>query len=177
MKPYAKAQTVKYTGLQDRRRKLTDDDRAEVLRIRQETGAGYRTIARQFGVSRSLVRLICDPEVAKRNRERMAAMWRKYREQRAPAENAKAVRDWRRRKYKMYMAGELSEKHTPPPPREKVQTTAVKAICPDGTRKSVRLPLAFVKAEGDGVHVGRLNRTERRDGKFYVTKNENSKEY
>ena len=111
MKPYEKAQKVKYIGPQDRRRKLTDEQRAEVLRIRQETGAGYRTIARQFGVSRSLVRLICDPEAAKRNQERMAATWRKYREQRAPVENAKAVRDWRRRKYKMYIANELTEKY------------------------------------------------------------------
>lgn len=66
MKPYRKAETLKFIGLQDRRRKLTDDQRAEILKIRQETGAGYRTIAKQFNVSRSLVRIICDPECAAR---------------------------------------------------------------------------------------------------------------
>jgi hypothetical protein len=78
MKPYRKAETLKFIGLQDRRRKLTDEQRAEILKIRQETGAGYRTIARQFGVSRSLVRLICDPVAAARVSARIAAHWREY---------------------------------------------------------------------------------------------------
>jgi DNA invertase Pin-like site-specific DNA recombinase len=78
MKPYAKAQTLKYIGLQDRRRKLKDEQRAEILKIRQETGAGYRTIAKQFNVSRSLVRIICDPAAAARVSARMAEHWREY---------------------------------------------------------------------------------------------------
>lgn len=169
MKPYAKAQTIKYIGLQDRRRKLTDEQRAEVLRIRQETGAGYRTIARQFGVSRRLVSFICDPEAAKRNRERIAATWRKYREQRAPAENAKAVRDWRRRKYKMYVANELTEKYVPPAPRVAVPNKLVYAKKPDGKRIAIRVPLSYANGEGPDIRLGRVWRIERRDGKFYVT--------
>ena len=110
MKPYAKAQKVPYVGLQDRRRKLTDAQRAEILKLHDERGLGCRTIAKMFGVSRSLVRIICIPEVAARVRERVAAHWRKYREQRGKSENARIMREFRGRKYKMYMAGELCEK-------------------------------------------------------------------
>lgn len=170
MKPYQKAQKVPYVGLQDRRRKLTDAQRAEILKLRQETGAGYRAIARRFGVSRSLVRFICDPEAAQRCRDRIAATWRVYRDRRGKEENARIQRDFKNRKYKMFMRGELSEKYTPPPPRSKIATRTIKAILPDGKKIDVRLPVSFIEGEGDGVHVGRVNRTERRDGKFYVTK-------
>lgn len=167
MKPYAKAQKVVYIGLQDRRRKLTDEQRAEVLRIRQETGAGYRTIARAFGVSRSLVRFICDPDAAERCRARSAANWRKYRELRGRAENAASMRKYRSRKYRLYMAGELVEKPTPTAPREKVKRASVVVILPDGTKKGARLPLSFVTAEGDGVHHGRKYITKRQGGFFF----------
>ena len=109
MKPYAKAQTVRYVGMQDRRKKLTDEQRAEIVRLHDEEGQGCRTIARQFGVSRSLVRIICIPEVAERVKKRIAATWREYRERRGKKENARIMRDFRNRKYKMYMNGELVE--------------------------------------------------------------------
>ena len=51
MKPYAKAMTIRYVGLQDRRRKLTDEQRAEIIRLHDEKGLGCRTIAKMFGVS------------------------------------------------------------------------------------------------------------------------------
>jgi hypothetical protein len=89
MKPYAKAQTLRYTGLQDRRRKLTDGERAEILKLHVKQGYTYRGLARMFGVSRSLVRFICDPEALQRCRDRVKATWRKYREQRGKEENAK----------------------------------------------------------------------------------------
>lgn len=110
MKPYAKAQTIKYTQAQDRRRKLTDEQRAEILRLRKEKGATYRGLARQFGVSRSLITFICDPEAARKNREHIASTWKLYRERRGKDENARIAREFKRRKYKMYMNGELIEK-------------------------------------------------------------------
>lgn len=113
MKPYAKAQTIKYTQAQDRRRKLTDEQYAEILRLRKEEGATYRGLARQFGVSRRLITFICDPEAARKNREHMASTWKLYRERRGKEENARIAREFKRRKYRMYMNGELIEKPTP----------------------------------------------------------------
>lgn len=72
MKPYKKAQTVPYVGLQDRRRKITDEQRAAILKLHDEHGLGCRTIAKMFGVSRSLVRIICVPGVADRMKKRMS---------------------------------------------------------------------------------------------------------
>ena len=110
MKPYAKAMTIRYVGLQDRRRKLTDEQRAEIIRLHDEKGLGCRTIAKMFGVSRSLVRYICIPDVAIRNRKRISENWRKYREQRGKSENARIMRVFRKRKYECFMRGELTEK-------------------------------------------------------------------
>lgn len=169
MKPYAKAQTVRYTGLQDRRRKLTDGERAEILKLHVEQGYTYRGLARMFGVSRSLVRFICDPEAMQRCRDRIKATWRKYREQRGKDENAKIMRNFRNRKYKMFISDQLTEKYIPPSPRSKIALKTVLAEKPDGSKIYVRLPLSFVNGEGPDTHTAKKWRTVRRDGKFFVT--------
>lgn len=110
MKPYAKAQTILYVGLQDKRRKITDTQRKEIVRMHEEEQLGYRAIAKRFGVSRSLVRLICDPEAARKNSERQRNNWRRYYKLYGKEAHASAIRDYRNRKYKLYMAGELAEK-------------------------------------------------------------------
>jgi hypothetical protein len=110
MKPYAKAQTIKYSQEQDKRRKLTDEQRAEILRLHEEKKATYRGLAKQFGVSRRLITFICDPESARKNKEHIASTWRLYRERRGKKENARIAREFKNRKYKMYMNGELTEK-------------------------------------------------------------------
>lgn len=113
MKPYAKAQTVPYVGLQDKRRKLTDEQRKEIVKIREEEHLGYRAIAARFGVSRSLIRLICDPEAKSKNDERIKNNWRRYYKMYGKQVHASAIRDYRNRKYKLYISGELTEKPQP----------------------------------------------------------------
>ena len=39
----------------DRRRKLTEDDKFEIVRLRKEHNLSQRTLARMFGVSRKLI--------------------------------------------------------------------------------------------------------------------------
>ena len=168
MKPYAKAQKVPYIGLQDRRRKLTDAQRAEILKLHDEQGLGCRTIAKMFGVSRSLVRIICIPEVAEKIRKRVAENWRKYREQRGKSENARIMRKFRNRKYKCFMRGELVEKPTPPVVRQKIETKTIYATAPDGRRKNVRVPLSFLNEPDGAEHIGRKWRTVRRAGNYFV---------
>ena len=168
MKPYKKAQTVPYVGLQDRRRKLTDEQRTAILKLHDEHGLGCRTIAKMFGVSRSLVRVICVPGVAERISRRIAATWRKYREQRGKTENARIMRDFRNRKYKCFMRGELVEKPTPPVVRQRIETKVIYATTPNGRRKAVRVPLSFLNEPEDAEHVGRVWRTVRRAGQFFV---------
>lgn len=167
MKPYLKAYTLKFAGLQDRRRKLTDEQRAEILKIRQETGAGYRTIAKQFNVSRSLVQIICNPERAKAMHDRMAAHWREYRM--SKEERRMRMRELRKRKYELYKAGMLGEKYTPPTPRVAVPTTMKWAKTPEGKSIAVRIPTAFADGKAGAERVGRKWRIVRNDdGKFFV---------
>lgn len=173
MKPYAKAQALKYIGLQDRRRKLTDEQRAEILKIRQETGAGYRTIARQFGVSRSLVRLICDPVAAARVSARMAEHWREYKM--TKKEKRERMRAHRARKYDLYKRGQLGESYVEPVKKEKIPSKVLPITTPKGELVRVRLPLPFIDGKGPGVHVGRRWQVTRQSGTFSVCEIKNLK--
>ena len=109
MKPYLKSQSIPLIGLQDKRRKLTDEQYEEIKRMRTEEQISYNMLARRFGVSKALVMLICDPEKARKNSERMKENWRRYHEMYGQEYHNAAIRKWRRRKYKMYKAGELKE--------------------------------------------------------------------
>jgi transposase-like protein len=166
MKPYAKAQSLKYIGLQDRRRKLTDEQRAEILKIRQETGAGYRTIARQFNVSRSLVRIVCDPVAAARVSARMAEHWREYKM--SKKEKRERMRALRARKYDLYKRGQLGEPYVAPVKKEKIPSKILKISTLSGEPVPVRLPLPFITGEGPAVHVGRRWKVTRQSGTFSV---------
>jgi transposase-like protein len=167
MKPYLKAFTLKFVGLQDRRRKLTDEQRAEIKHIRLESGESYRAIARRFGVSRSLVAIICDDERVKAVHDRMAAHWREYRM--TKEERRRRMRELRKRKYTLYKAGMLGEKYTPPMPRVAVPTTVKWAKTPDGERIAVRIPTSFAEGKAGAERIGRKWRIVRNDdGKFLV---------
>ena len=57
-----KLDKIKVTSKYDRRRKLTEDDKFEIVRLRKEHNLSQRTLARMFGVSRRLIIFIIDPE-------------------------------------------------------------------------------------------------------------------
>lgn len=173
MKPYAKAQSLKYIGLQDRRRKLTDEQRAEILKIRQETGAGYRTIAKKFNVSHSLVWLICDPVAVARVSARMAEHWREYKI--TKKERRERMRELRARKYDLYKRGLLGEPYVEPLKKEKIPSKILPITAPDGAIVKVRLPLPFINGNGPGVHVGRRWQVTRQSGTFSVCEIKNLK--
>ena len=173
MKPYRKAETLKYIGLQDRRRKLTDEQRAEIRKIRQETGVGYRTIARQFGVSRSLVRLICDPIAAARVSARMAEHWREYKM--TKKERRERMRALRARKYDLYKRGLLGEPYVEPAKKEKIPSKILPITTPEGALVRVRLPLPFIDGKGPALHVGRRWQVTRQSGTFSVCEIKNLK--
>ncbi len=63
----------------DRRRKLMPEDHPKLFELRAE-GLSYRMIAEQFGVSKTLVMRIINPEQAEANRDRLHERggWRLY---------------------------------------------------------------------------------------------------
>ena len=67
--PY-KSEKARIAGTSfDRRRKLDEGDKAQILRLREQDGMSYNRIAKVYGVSKSLIILICNPDRAARCRE------------------------------------------------------------------------------------------------------------
>ena len=103
MKPYAKAQTIRLEGMEDRRRRLTDNQKEQIRERYAKGDIGMRPLARMFGVSRSLVALIVNPERAERVKARFKAHWRDYRRKYGNAYAAAAARHTKNYKYKLYI--------------------------------------------------------------------------
>lgn len=103
--PY-KSEKLKLAPDQDRRRKLTDEQKEEIKRIYAEGKVGQRPLAKQFGVSRSAIQLIVNPERAKAVKERAKQHWRDYKP--TKEEWAAIKREHRRYKQSLYLKGELN---------------------------------------------------------------------
>lgn len=102
--PY-KSEKIKLPPTKDRRRKLTDEQKEEIRLIYAEGKVGTRPLAKQFGVSRSLIQNIVNPNIAERNRQYRKEHWRDYRP--SKEEWAKTMKEHRRYKQDLYLKGEL----------------------------------------------------------------------
>ena len=102
--PY-KSEKLKLSETQDRRRKLTDEQKEEIKRIYAEGKCGTRPLAKQFGVSRKTIQLIVNPEIKQRQHDYVANNWRKYRP--TKEEWAETMKEYRRYKQELYLKGEL----------------------------------------------------------------------
>ena len=102
--PY-KSEKLKLSETQDRRRKLTDEQRDEIKRIYKSGVCGARLLAKQFSVSRSTIQVIVNPAIKQRHHDRMAKHWRDYR----PTKEAWAetMKEHRHYKQELYLKGEL----------------------------------------------------------------------
>lgn len=102
MKPYAKAQTIKLVGMQDRRRRLTEEEKDQIRELYAQGQHSQRSLARLYHVSRSLIAILVNPERAKKVRERARAHWKEYHEKHGKARHAALMRSWRSYKYALY---------------------------------------------------------------------------
>lgn len=109
MKPYKKAQLIKLDGLLDRRRRLTDQDKEKIRELYATGKYGHRPLAKIFNVSRSLIRIVVDPDCAKRVNDRIKAHWKEYAKKRTKEMHAAAIRSVRNYKYGLYKAGIIGE--------------------------------------------------------------------
>lgn len=103
--PY-KCESIKLTGLNDRRRKLTDEQIAQAKLIRENTGAGWRTIAKQFGVSKGSIQRWCDDRKRQQIHDYNARTWKNH--QQKGEEWNETMREHRRYKQKLYVDGKIS---------------------------------------------------------------------
>ena len=102
--PYV-SERIKLSEVQDRRRKLTEEDKEEI-RHRYKIGDGsHRSLAKEYGVSKSCIQILVNPERAKAVSQRIKEHWRDYRP--SKEEWAKTMREHRQYKHELYLKGEL----------------------------------------------------------------------
>lgn len=95
---------IKLVGLQDRRRKLTDEQKAEVIRLRDE-GWSLMKLAKEFDVSKKSILLIVNPESKAKNDKYIKDHWRIF--QHTKEYRNEAVKNTRHYKQELFLKGEL----------------------------------------------------------------------
>ena len=103
--PY-KSSNIKLQGLQDRRRKLTDEDKETIRSLYAQGKGSWKALANMFGVSKSTIGIIVSEDRAEKVRLRNKEHWRDYVDREKLTES---VRNLRRYKQELYLKGELSE--------------------------------------------------------------------
>ena len=107
--PY-KSSSIPLSESQDRRRKLTSEQKEHIIRLYSTGMYTLTKLGKQFGVSRSLISIIVNPERAKAVKQRTKEHWRDYR----PTKEkwAETMREYRHRKQKLYINGELGKERS-----------------------------------------------------------------
>ncbi len=95
---------IKLVGLQDRRRKLTDEQKAEIIRLRED-GLSLRKLAKRFEVSLHAIRRIVDPEYKAKNDKYGRDNWRRF--QHTKEYRTEAVKKTRHHRQELFLKGEL----------------------------------------------------------------------
>jgi DNA invertase Pin-like site-specific DNA recombinase len=104
--PY-KSEKIKLKGMQDRRKKLTDEQREEIKKL-YETGLhSLNALAKQFGVSKKTVLLIVNKDSAEKAKRYRKEHWKEW--QRTGKEWNEVVKEHRKYKHELYKNGKLKE--------------------------------------------------------------------
>lgn len=95
----------------DRRRKLSDAQKAEIESRYKAGGVSQRRLAAEYGVSRKLIQLIVDPDAMERNKKHIAEHWRDYYDK---DKNTAMRREFRANKKELDARGLLQTADTAP---------------------------------------------------------------
>lgn len=93
-------------GKYDRRVKLNDVQREEIKELRK-LGLSYRVISDRYDVSKKLVIMVCNPDIAERNRIASMERHREGRYTPTKEEWAATMREHRAYKQKLYNEGKI----------------------------------------------------------------------
>lgn len=106
--PY-KSEKIKLKGLQDRRKKLTDEQREEIKELYGTGCYSLNSLAKRFEVSKKTILLIVNENSAERAKQYRKENWKEW--QRKGEEHNKAISNTRKYKHKLYKEGKLKEEN------------------------------------------------------------------
>lgn len=104
--PY-KSEKIRLSPSQDRRRKLTDEQKQQIKELYATGLYSQRALAKEFNVNRSTIAIIVNPERAKAVSERRKEHASDYKYDKKTW--AKVKREHRHYKQSLYLKGELKE--------------------------------------------------------------------
>lgn len=106
--PY-KSEKIKLKGLQDRRKRLTDEQRAEIKELYGTGCYSLNGLAKRFDVSKKTILLIVNSESAERAKQYRKEHWKEW--QQHGKEHNEAIKKTRKYKQKLYKEGKLKEEN------------------------------------------------------------------
>lgn len=104
--PY-KSEKIKLQGMQDRRKRLTDEQREEIKELYSTGYYSLNDLAKMYEVSKKTILLIVNKESAERAKEYRKEHWKEW--ARKGEEWNEIVREHRKYKQKLYLEGKLKE--------------------------------------------------------------------
>lgn len=104
--PY-KSEKIKLKGLQDRRKKLTDEQREEIKELYGTGCYSLNGLAQRFNVSKKTILLIVNSDSAEKAKQYRKEHWKEW--QRTGEEWNETVRKYRKYKQELYKNGKLKD--------------------------------------------------------------------
>ena len=104
--PY-KSEKIKLKGMQDRRKRLTDEQRKEIEELYGTGGYSLNGLAKMYDVSKKTILLIVNKESAEKAKEYRKEHWREWK--RVGEERNEAMRKYRKYKQTLYEDGKLKD--------------------------------------------------------------------
>ena len=104
--PY-KSERIKLKGLQDRRKRLTDEQREEIKKLYGTGCYSLNGLAKRFDVSKKTILLIVNKDSAEKAKQYRKEHWKEW--QRTGEEHNEAIKNTRRYKQGLYKEGKLKD--------------------------------------------------------------------
>jgi len=104
--PY-KSEKIKLKGLQDKRKKLTDEQREEIRELYGTGCYSLNGLAKKYSVSKKTILLIVNKDSSEKARQYRKEHWREW--QRTGKEWNETVKKYRKHKQELYLKGELKD--------------------------------------------------------------------
>lgn len=104
--PY-KSEKIKLKETQDKRKKLTEKQRNEIIDLYSTGFYSLNGLAKEYDVSKKTILLIVNEESAEKAKQYRKEHWKEW--QRVGEEHNEAIKKTRKYKQELYLKGELKE--------------------------------------------------------------------